>query len=144
MKFLVLIILALLVFSCSGSSGEEELPQEDVEQPVISITRPLNSAVIVKGSGLILNAELTDNVELKELQISLTMPVTKSTTGIQEPWQPLPETISLSGKIANVNDYLMFGENIPANCLSGSYILTFLLIDHAGNQVQQIINVDIF
>jgi hypothetical protein len=143
MKYLLIIAVVFSFFSCGGSSDEEEVQPMDTEKPIISIAKPLNNETVVRGLDLILDAQLTDNADLKELEVSISMPVTKVATGIEEPWQPLPEKINLSGKVVNVNDHQLFGEVIPADCLIGEYTLTFLLTDKADNQAKQVINVNI-
>ncbi|MFW5753653.1 MAG: DUF4625 domain-containing protein [Marinilabiliaceae bacterium] len=157
-------VLALSFVSC-GSDDDED--PEDTSEPVIEITKPSNNDLIVPGtSDLIVEGTLNDNVALSVCTISIEYNEESETsagvmnedqmkstsgddgdgtvTGIDdEPWDPNPAEISLSGEETYEFEtgYKPFG-SVPADIKFGEYTLTIEVEDEAGNVATEEIVLD--
>lgn len=123
----IALILALL--SCGSEGDEGDKAPIDTENPTINISKPVNNAMIGRGTELLLSGVFEDDLELKNIEVSLSFSTIKGTTGIDDPWEPAAETIDLSGKHQELTDVQLFGEMIPSDCKPGGYKLTLVVTD---------------
>ena len=137
-------VILLILISCS--KGETEAPQPiDEYAPTMTISSPTDGASMPKGAFLILDAVFEDDIALKELKVSLTAPRDlKTLKGIKEPWSPVDEVIMLTGTKHIIEAHNLFNEEVPADCLSGTYKLNFELIDAKGKVATKAIDVVVF
>ncbi len=138
----VLFMLMMLTYGCGSSGGDTPAP-EDSEDPKISVSKPAEGATVMRGNDLLLTGTFTDDMELKDLTVTLSHTDTKVATGIKDPWEPAanPEVIALTGKDAELINHKLFGEKIPVDCKVGNYRLTLKLTDKAGKSVNKQINI---
>ncbi len=130
------------MISCAKS--DEKNTPGDQENPQMSISAPIEKTVIYKGEEILLTGTFTDDVDLKELVITLISPSTaKSTFGIENPWEPESEIIELSGMKQDINAKVLFDETVPVDCTSGAYIVSILLKDASGKETINNIEIEI-
>jgi hypothetical protein len=115
--------------------------------PGLTVTKPNEGDEFESGADyLLLSATCTDNKELKELIYEVTYsdagkPSLKGATGINDPWEPGPDTLHISAGLKEkiYNDEPLYGGQIPVS-KSGNYKLTLKLYDTDGNETVKVIN----
>ena len=138
-KIIVLLFVTLLFINCGDDEGASP---EDLEKPQMEIITPIQNASYSRGDELLLSGVFTDDLALKALEVTLIPPATtKSLKGLDIPWDPGSESISLSGTSQKLNAKLLFNESIPFNSQLGGYVLNFKLIDDDGKQTMNTITI---
>ncbi len=133
--------MLLMLISCSKSKGEDPQPIDEYA-PTMNITSPSNGVTMPKGAYLILEGVFEDDMALKELKVSLRPPeVIKASNGIEEPWLPSDEIISLTGTKQTIEAYKLFNEAVPSGCMSGTYKLVLELFDAKDKVVSNTIDI---
>lgn len=136
-----ILVIALLLIACSNSKKEDPQPVDE-SAPLMNITSPLTGVSMSKGAFLILEGSFEDDMELKELKVSLSPPAeVKAVKGIEDPWTPASEIIPLTGKKQIIEAYKLFDEAVPLDCLSGTYILLLELVDAKDKVTSQTIDI---
>ncbi|TRX71142.1 DUF4625 domain-containing protein [Carboxylicivirga sp. M1479] len=136
--------IMFILISCSKSNGEDPQPVDE-HPPTMNITSPTSGASIPKGANLILEGIFEDDIALKELKVSLIAPEElKALNGIKDPWAPADNVIALTGTKHILEAYLLFNENVPADCLSGTYKLLLELIDAKEKVTTKTIDIVVF
>jgi len=134
-QFTKVLAIVLLTFSTVSCGSDDEGP--DTTAPQVTIETPTADQEFTKGANLPLKAEFTDDRELSECTVSLSFnpePAGSSALkGITDPWTPEDAVIALSGKTDNKDLANIFATSIEGTCKSGSYTLTFVVKDKAGN-----------
>lgn len=125
-----LVYLLLSLFAITACGDKEDI---DSIAPVIQVLKPVNSDLFLRGGAIILNADVSDNEGLKEMEISLA--ILKAAKGIDTPWTPDTHNIPLSGKAQQIRNIVAFSE-IPNDIMSGTYTLSIKVNDLAGNTVK--------
>jgi len=134
----------------SGNVSSKNVSIEIVSNtPTINVTEPVNDQSFLFYADFNLKATFTDNKELKECVATLMRTgdllggkaSLKDATGIDDPWDPDPFVINLSGTSDSYNGPL-FGGMVP-ECQIGTYDLTLEVKDTAGNSASVVINITI-
>jgi hypothetical protein len=125
------IALLIVVFYTVSCTGDDNNDGPDTIKPQAEIISPEQDQLIIKGGPLIFSARFTDNRELAKCEISLLS--LKSAAGIDEPWTPVMEMITLSGQQQQIEERHLFQQAVPADILGGSYNLLVDVYDEAGN-----------
>jgi len=133
-KVLAIAFIAISTISC-GSSDDGP----DQTKPTVDVKTPTADQAFNRGENLPLNALFKDNNALKNCIVSLSYneatPAGSATLkGISLPWTPNDATIELSGKSVTKDLTNIFATPIEGTCKSGSYTLTFIVEDQAGNK----------
>jgi hypothetical protein len=147
--FLLFTLFSVLFVAC-GSDDDDDNNEEpkDTEAPVIELSTPSEeNNVYSQGSSILVNATLTDNVELDTCYMSLTYSpknVSDMLKGIDdEPFQPDNQGYSLSGK----QEYIFDDENpfgpIDIDSKPGEYTFSITVEDAAGNEASEDITISI-
>jgi hypothetical protein len=152
MKNFNIALLSVFLFALSifpGCNGGEETPTDvpDTTKPGFSITKPVNGDVFSRGDEILLSGTLTDDSELKKLTISVAYntPVAynmeKGVSIVEPEWEPANSEITVNGTTKDFIDHSVFA--IPMDILSGSYTITVIVEDVAGNKFTQSIDITI-
>ena len=128
--FIQLLLLITVMPACSDDDDDDK----DITAPVITVLKPAASDQYLRGGVIIINADLADDVALKEMELSLM--AIKALKGIDTPWSPEIQRVPLSGKTQQIRNVMVFTE-IPSDIMSGSYILMIKVTDEAGNHVNK-------
>ncbi len=129
------LILSISIFSACGDDDDK-----DTVAPVITLLKPETSDRFIRGGVITINANVSDNEKLKEMELSLS--VLKSAKGIDTPWTPEIQKIPLNGKEQQIRNIIAFSE-IPNDIMSGTYTLSIKVNDLAGNTVKTSVNITI-
>lgn len=123
-RLVYLIFSILVVTACSD--------KEDIDSvaPVVELLKPVNSDLFLRGGAIVINANVSDNVELRDMEISLA--TLKAAKGIDTPWTPDAQKIPLSGKEQQIRNIVAFSQ-IPNDIMSGMYSLSIQVTDMTGN-----------
>lgn len=134
----VVILVSLLSLNVGCKKSKDEGP--DTEKPTVTFVSPVASGSYNRGANLPLDATFKDNKALKKCTVSLdyngTIPGTsnlKSATGIEDPWTPADDVITFTGLKEETITKNLFGQAIEGACAPGSYTLTYVIEDEAGN-----------
>lgn len=119
----------MAVTSCS--KGDDE--GADLTKPTAVIELDRDNNVYGSGSSIVINGDFTDDVELKECQVTLTF--LKSSKGVDLAWEPETYKIKLTGKEDAVAGQQIF-EVIPLDIMYGEYQVTFKVLDTSNNYSQ--------
>lgn len=123
-RLVYLLFSILVVTACSD--------KEDIDSvaPVVELLKPVNSDLFLRGGAIVINANVSDNVELRDMEISLA--TLKAAKGIDTPWTPDVQKIPLSGKEQQIRNIVAFSQ-IPNDIMSGMYSLSIQVTDMTGN-----------
>jgi len=135
------VAVLLVIFGCGAD--EEKRDPIDRESPTMEIEKPVSNALIGKGTDLLLSGVFNDDLELENIELSLSFIQTKAENGITDPWTPSPETILLSHTRQVLTDEKLFGESVPLDCKSGAYKLRIVVNDKAGKSIVKEILIEI-
>ena len=139
-----------LKFDVSDDAGNVTSKSVNIEivsnTPTINVTEPVEGQTYVFYAEFNLKATFTDNKELKECVATMVRTgdvpgkaSLKGATGIDDPWDPDPYVIDLTGTSDSYNGPL-FGGMVP-ECQIGTYKLTLEVKDTAGNSASVDVNV---
>lgn len=128
-SFSIALFSLLVITACSKSEGEGT----DLTKPTAVIELDREDNVFSPGSSIVINGDFTDDVELKECQITLAS--LKSLKGVDLPWEPETYKIYLSGKEDAVSGQQIF-DVIPVDIMYGEYQITFKVLDASNNYSQ--------
>ena len=138
--------LTVLVNDAAGNTESMSVDIEIVSStPEMTVLKPAEGDSYVAGQEfMVLTASCTDNNGLKELVCSVQYldagkAGLKGATGVNDPWEPMEQTIELSGTSHTFNAETLFGGQIP-ECLAGNYKLTLKLYDVDDNVTATEIN----
>lgn len=144
------IVLALFNTSCGGSDSD---PVADTEAPTIEFVKPNidGSTSFSRGTPMDVDLTFKDNMGLEKCVVTITYPIQASTSellkGIGSPWQPAENgeefTIEFDGETEKQVTTDLFTDPIEVSCLSGTYVLTFVLEDTSANTATETITVTI-
>jgi hypothetical protein len=136
LKFLKLLIVLLLAgFVACNDEGV------DTESPEVTIHSPADHDEFKKGSEILFDATLTDNIALGQLKIDIHYGgghTHKKSFPVGLPWD-FDTIINLSGR----NTRVTFPIFIPMNIEDGEYHLSVFVTDKSGNESFEVIDVDI-
>lgn len=123
-RLVYLLFSIMVVTACSD--------KEDIDSvaPVVELLKPVNSDLFLRGGAIVINANVSDNVELRDMEISLA--ALKAAKGIDTPWTPDVQKIALSGKEQQIRNIVAFSQ-IPNDIMSGMYSLSIQVNDITGN-----------
>ncbi len=123
-RLVYLLFSIMVVTACSD--------KEDIDSvaPVVELLKPVNSDLFLRGGAIVVNANVSDNVELRDMEISLA--ALKAAKGIDTPWTPDVQKIALSGKEQQIRNIVAFSQ-IPNDIMSGMYSLSIQVNDITGN-----------
>lgn len=124
---LVVMVIGLFAGACSDDAPS------DTEAPSAVFTSPVAETVYQRGQSIIVNASFEDNMELSHVEVSISEAV--NLKGWDDAWEAT-ETFELTGKSQSFSSYELFGEAIPMDIKSGSYNLSFLVVDKKLNYTQ--------
>jgi hypothetical protein len=121
--FLIVAIIASLSISC----GDDKKDDVDATKPGVTIQTPSENDEYAIGETILLTATFTDNKELKNCMVSISL---VQGNGDGTPWAPSSMTIPLSGTSQSVDNITLFGGPIPI-CQAGTYKIKFEVSDNA-------------
>jgi hypothetical protein len=149
-NYFVLLSILFIAAIAFSSCGKDEVPEgPDETNPVLTITKPASGAVFNRGGSILFSGSLTDNKGLKRVTISLTYntPVAfvwdKSVSIVPDPWEVADIIIPISGTELPWSDKDVFTATIPTDILPGSYTITIVVEDAAGNTATKTIDITI-
>lgn len=151
MKLFNSLVIGLLLLTCLFACKKKEDEGPDTTKPQVTVSEPTEGQQYNEGSILELTATFSDNRALKECVAKLVRTgdapsnvQLKSATGIDDPWEPLNDTIPLSGTSDDVSNRALFEPSIPAS-KPGIYKLTLEVRDNAEtpNVTIQEINIEL-
>ncbi len=138
----LLAFLFTLLVACGGSDGGgEEVKPEDKESPTLVISSPTENQVYGKGATLNILGTAKDNEGLASLMVSVAISEEQPKTslkGISDPWEPENKTVSLEGTEQSLD--FVFGD-IDSDIKGGTYIVSYVLTDAAGNETKKQTNI---
>ncbi|MBK3516483.1 DUF4625 domain-containing protein [Carboxylicivirga marina] len=142
-KLSVLMLLAIVIVAC----GKEE---RDSEAPTMEIMKPLEGDTFTFGQPVLFTGQFFDNETLKDCEIVLTYNGAEKSAvlkGLESPWEAVNrgDAILFTAEeltSAMREDLQLFGEAVPI-CLSGSYTITFITSDLAGNKTEESVDINI-
>jgi hypothetical protein len=139
MKLLNSLVIGLLLVTCLFACKKKKDDGPDTTKPQVTVDEPTAGQQYSEGSILKLTASFSDDRALKECVAKLVRtgdaPGTvelKSATGIDDPWEPVNDTIPLNGTSDDVANRALFEPSIPAS-KPGVYKLTLEVRDAAEN-----------
>jgi hypothetical protein len=140
-KWIIVLFLALLIFSCKKGSNGTDPATQDTTKPVINLTDPINSKTVILGSVLHLQMDLSDNIELKSYKVV----IIKSLKGLAtSDWtfsQTWPITAGKKTYIVNQNEIIIPLTVTGNQTTSGNYDLAISCLDTSGNESLISINI---
>jgi hypothetical protein len=135
--------ILLIGFSCSKSSSSAEPEQSDNLKPSISLIDPSSSKVILVGSALTLEMDLSDNKELKSYKVDIRKSlknVDTSDWSYVNTWQIAAGKTSFKVKHSEISiPTTVTGKNITA----GNYEMVVTCSDISGNEAMTMITISL-
>nr|WP_321409273.1 DUF4625 domain-containing protein [uncultured Carboxylicivirga sp.] len=125
-KYFNVILLASILLTACGKDDEAI----DLTKPTAIITLDRDNNVFYPMSSIVINGIFTDDVELKECQVTIVS--LKSTNGFDLDWDPELYKIPLSGSEMTVKGQQIFTP-IPYDIKYGEYQITFKVLDASDN-----------
>ncbi len=122
--FLTVVLFASLTISC----GDDDKNDVDATKPGATIQTPSENDEYAVGETIYLTATFTDNKELKNCVVSLSL---VQGNGDGTPWAPSATIISLLGTSQSVDNETLFNGPIPV-CQAGTYKIKFEVSDNAA------------
>jgi len=148
LKFISALAMIIALASCSSCSSDDNKTVVDTEKPTLNIVAPTNEKVVHSGDDIHVEVDFYDNVELASWKIDIHWAGDghdhqhKSVNVSEDDhvkWS-YEKTGTLSGK----NDHIhVHTDKIPANVEPGEYHFGVYVIDKAGNQQVQWIDINI-
>jgi hypothetical protein len=130
----------LVLAGCNKKSAPEE---PDSTKPGFTITEPQSGNVLSKSGEILLSGTFTDNDGLKKCTLSLSYNGEKGVSIVEPVWEPEDDVIIMSGTEYTLTDKNIFGEAIPSDILTGSYIIDVSVEDISGNTATGMIEITI-
>lgn len=134
------IFLSIMLLAFFATVGCKDKEDKDKVPPILKVLAPTEMAKFSRGGVMIVNADVSDNKGLKNMELNLMSQ--KTATGIDTPWSPAMHNIMLGGKEMQIRNIAAFGE-IPYDIMSGKYTLNIKLFDEAGNARTAAVNIEI-
>ncbi len=145
---LLLFFALVLMISFTSCGKDDETP--DTEGPTVELKDPFDNKTYYKGSALPLDVTFKDASGLKSCAVSIKYNDNAPKTqlkGIGSPWLPAEngnvDNLAIIGTKGGetITKAQLFGQNIEAACLGGSYTITFDMEDKVGNKSQKMVNI---
>lgn len=130
-KYIALAFVSIVAVSCSS---DEDI---DTIKPEITIITPTDHQEVEPGTPLSFKANLKDNVGLASYKIE----IHSAEDGHQHRNEEIAFSYETVGSLSGTMQLLEKDIPVPANVLDGHYHVGIFVIDTAGNQNQQFIEV---
>jgi len=145
LKFISALVVIIALASCSSCSSDDN---KDGEKPTLNIVAPANGKVVHPGDDIHVEVDFYDNEELASWKIDIHWAGDghdhqhKSANVSDDDhvkWS-YEKTGTLSGKTDHIHVHT---DKVPANVEEGEYHFGVYVIDKAGNQSVQWVDIDI-
>ncbi|WP_372752949.1 DUF4625 domain-containing protein [Labilibaculum sp.] len=152
LKYTLIVLLALSLFSCKSSSGGDD---DDETNPTISISSPISSTSVDAGDELLVQFTATDNVGLSSYVLTVDYSSSTSTTSVASVSTKTVEKFSftsVTGKDADGNNLpsisgtsstVSFDMAIDYDAEPGMYKMTVTITDSSDNDKSEDVTFEI-
>jgi hypothetical protein len=139
-KWVIPVILLLITVSCKKNSTQDT-PTPDTTVPTISLVDPTPGKILVLGTTLHLQMDLSDNVELKSYKVV----ISKSLKGLETSDWAFSQTWTIpAGKktfAVNHNEILVPLTVTGKQTTVGNYDITITCLDTSNNEASKTLTV---
>jgi hypothetical protein len=140
-KFINILVVFVMVISCSKGGSTPEPIVADTTKPTISVADPTSNKSVLLGSALHLQMDLSDNVELKSYKVT----IAKSLKGVvTSDWaftQTWPIAAGKKSFAVNHNEIVVPLTVTGNQTTTGNYDLTVVCSDIAGNEISSTLSI---